>query len=106
MPTLAARGPACDNLLAHERDGHPVTRTMLQEHVKALLLAVGGNGRKLSAHSLRHSFATWLIRDGADIRTVQDLLGHADISTTGRYLHSNETGRRAAVVRLGCEATA
>ena len=98
---LAARGSACDNLLLHERDGYTVTRGMLQKHLKILLLVVGGKGRKLSAHSLRHSFATWLLRGGADIREVQDLLGHADISTTGRYLHSNETGRRAAVNTLG-----
>ena len=68
------------------RGGKALTREMLWILVKKYVRRAGLNSR-VSPHTLRHSFATHLLAGGADLRTVQELLGHASIQTTQHYTH-------------------
>ncbi len=65
---------------------HHINESLVQKAVKAAVTRAGIN-RKISCHTLRHSFATHLLDSGSDIRTVQELLGHADVATTMIYTH-------------------
>ncbi|MGA9511773.1 MAG: tyrosine recombinase [Candidatus Sulfotelmatobacter sp.] len=71
-------------LLFIARGGHKLTRQRVWQMVRA---ASAGSGRAASPHMLRHSCATHMVENGADLRTVQTILGHADISTTQIYTH-------------------
>ncbi len=76
------------------RGGKILTREMLWILVKKYVRRVGLNA-KVSPHTLRHSFATHLLAGGADLRTVQELLGHSNIRTTQHYTHVDQDRLRA-----------
>ena len=84
-PQLAAARPESPWLFL-SRGGKPLTRITVWLLVRKYALRAGIKG-KVSPHTLRHSFATHLLEGGADLRIVQELLGHANIATTQHYTH-------------------
>lgn len=83
---LLSKGPASKNVIFLNRNGRPMSRMGFWKIVRKYVVAAGIL-RDVHPHTFRHSFATHLLENGADLRSVQELLGHADISTTQIYTH-------------------
>jgi integrase/recombinase XerD len=80
--------PKYEDILFLNRRGKALSRSMVFRIIKDLAVKIGLT-KKISPHTLRHSFATHLIENGADLRAVQEMLGHESILTTEIYTHLN-----------------
>jgi integrase/recombinase XerD len=88
-----------EDILFLNRRGSKLTRVMIFTIIKQLAKEIGLR-KKISPHTFRHSFATHLIEGGADLRAVQDMLGHESITTTEIYTHLNREFLRDAIIRF------
>lgn len=81
-------GPQSKDILFLNRRGKQLTRAMIFSIVKTLAQKAGIT-KTISPHTFRHSFATHLLQNGADLRSIQQMLGHESITTTEIYMHVN-----------------
>lgn len=89
--------PEYDDVVFLNRYGKPLSRVSIFEMVKRQALLAGVT-KSISPHTFRHSFATHLIENGADLRTVQEMLGHESVLTTEVYTHIDSSTWQAAVL--------
>jgi integrase/recombinase XerD len=90
-------GPEYDDILFLNRFGKSLSRVSMFKMIKEQAIAAGVF-KNISPHTFRHSFATHLIENGADLRAVQEMLGHESILTTEIYTHIDSSTWQAAVL--------
>lgn len=88
---------SCDDMLFLNRSGRPLSRISIFNMVKKQAMLAGVR-KEISPHTFRHSFATHLIENGADLRAVQEMLGHESILTTEIYTHIESSTWQNAVL--------
>ncbi|MBR5332337.1 MAG: site-specific tyrosine recombinase XerD [Muribaculaceae bacterium] len=89
--------PGEENILFLNRRGRRLTRVMIFYIIKQLA-ELAGIRKEISPHTLRHSFATHLLEGGANLRAIQQMLGHESISTTEVYIHIDRTRLREEIL--------
>lgn len=94
----AAAAPQWDDFTFLNRFGKPLSRISVFNLVKKYALAAGVT-KEISPHTFRHSFATHLIENGADLRVVQEMLGHENILTTEIYTHIDSRTWQASILQ-------
>lgn len=95
--TAAGQRPSPWLFPSRAKAGH-LTRIAVWQALKELAVQAGIDPARLSPHTMRHAFATHLLANGADLRSIQSLLGHADISTTEIYTHVLDERLRTLVL--------
>lgn len=88
-----------EDIVFLNRRGNKLTRVMIFTIIKQLAEKIGMK-KKISPHTFRHSFATHLIEGGADLRAIQEMLGHESITTTEIYTHLDREYLRAAIMQF------
>ena len=88
-----------EDVLFLNRRGAKLSRVMVFTIIKNLVIKIGLK-KKISPHTFRHSFATHLIEGGADLRAVQEMLGHESITTTEIYTHLDREYLRSAIIQF------
>ncbi|MFO7671316.1 MAG: site-specific tyrosine recombinase XerD [Bacteroidales bacterium] len=89
--------PGHEDVLFLNRRGHMLTRVMVFTVIKNLAIT-SGIKKQVSPHTFRHSFATHLVEGGADLRAVQEMLGHESITTTEIYTHLDREYLRSEII--------
>lgn len=88
--------PGESNILFVSRRGGRLTRMMIY-YIMSGLAEAAGVSKEISPHTMRHSFATHLLEGGANLRAIQQMLGHESISTTEVYLHLDRSYLREEI---------